>query len=277
MSRVIVLTDLHITQEANTHGPDPDARLRAAIDHINTYQASADLVIVTGDLTDKGDAASYAKLADHLSHLALPYALMVGNHDHRAPFQEAFPQAPADPNGFVQQVIDLPEARLILLDTLNGPPYSYPFSHIGVLCEDRMAWLDDRLRETDLPCILFMHHPPHETGFVAMDAIKLMNGPAFYDRILAHNNVAHIVAGHVHRTISGGHRGIPFTIFKSLVGQMPMLFDLMDFTMETDEPAAYGILMISPAGVVAHTEDFGLTDLDAIRDAALQSASSQPK
>lgn len=277
MSRVVVLTDLHITTTPDPAKPDPNARLLAAIDHINRYQGDADLVVLTGDLTDKGDPASYAMLAKHLSQLALPYALMVGNHDHRETFLSTIPDTPTDANGHIQQVIDLPEARLICLDTLNGPPYSYPFSHLGVLCADRLAWLDAQLSGTDKPCILFMHHPPHKVGFVAMDSIMLMDGVAFYDQILSHGNVAHMVCGHVHRTISGSHRGIPFSIFKSLVGQMPMLFDLMDFHVEAYEPPAYGLLHLSDDSILVHTEDFGLTDLDAVRAASAQTTSSQLK
>ena len=265
MSRIAVLTDLHITVTPDPHGPDADARLRAAIDHLNRDPHGADRVIITGDLTDKGDRASYDKLREHLSHLRLPHTLMLGNHDHREPFRAAFPEAPVTAEGHVQQIIDLPDARLILLDTLNGPPYSYPYSHTGMLCAARLAWLDAAL-ETDRPCIVFMHHPAHDVGFAAMDALKLLKGEVFYD--LVAGRVAHIVCGHVHRTISGSHRGIPFSIFKSTVGQMPMLFDLLDFHMQTPEPPAYGLLLIGPHGVIAHTEDFGLSDLDAIRAAS---------
>lgn len=268
MSRVIVLTDLHITMTPDAHRPDADAGLARAIRHINAEQAEADLLILTGDLTDKGDAASYAKLARHLESAALPAVLMLGNHDNRKAFVSVFPDAPVCETGHVQRVIDLPEARLICLDTLNGPPYDYPASHSGRLCEARLDWMEGQLSGTALPCILFMHHPPHDTGFTAMDTIKLLDGPAFYDRLAAHDNVAHIICGHVHRTISGSHRGIPFSVFKSPVGQMPMLFDVMDFHVETPEPPAYGIVDIHPDGITVHTEDFGLTDLGAMHTAS---------
>lgn len=258
MSRIAVLTDLHITVAPDPARPDADARLRAAIHHLNTDPHGAERVIITGDLTDKGDRPSFDRLRDHLTALRLPYALMLGNHDHREPFLAAFPDAPVTASGHVQQIVDLPDARLILLDTLNGPPYVYPYSHTGMLCAARLAWLDAAL-DTSRRCILFMHHPAHDTGFAAMDSIKLLNGSAFYDRI--EGRVGHIVCGHVHRTISGSHRGIPFSIFKSNVGQMPMMFETMDFHMETPEPPAYGLLMITPDSVVAHTEDYGLTDL----------------
>ena len=47
-----------------------------------------------------------------------------------------------------------------------------------------------------------------------------------------------------------------------------MLFDVMDFKMETPEPPAYGLIDIGPNAVVVHTEDFGLSDLDGIRQRA---------
>ena len=37
--------------------------------------------------------------------------------------------------------------RVVLLDTLFAPPYDYPNSHAGLLCDKRMQWLD-RQQET---------------------------------------------------------------------------------------------------------------------------------
>ena len=259
--KIIVLTDLHFGQAAA--GDRPAQRLTRAFEHIARWNADADLIVLTGDLTHEGAPADYAALKTVLGHAPAPVQLMIGNHDHRANFLQAFPETPVTPAGHVQSTRDTPHTRLIFLDTLQAPPYSYPFSHTGVLCTDRLAWLNAELAKG--PAILFMHHPPHDTGFVAMDAIKLGNGTAFYDLIERHGTVRHIVAGHVHRTISGSHRGVPFTVFKSLVGQMPMLFDRMDFHMECNEPAAYGILTLGPDGLIAHTEDFELTDLATVK------------
>lgn len=259
--KIIILTDLHFGQKAA--GDLPRQRLTRAFEHIARWNPDTELIVLTGDLTHEGHPEDYATLRDVLAKAHAPVQLMIGNHDHRASFLDAFPDTLVTTSGHVQSAKETPTTRLIFLDTLQAPPYSYPFSHIGVLCEERLAWLDAELAKG--PCVLFMHHPPHDTGFKAMDAIKLGNGPALYDLIERHGTVRHIIAGHVHRTISGSHRGVPFTIFKSLVGQMPMLFDRMDFHMECDEPAAYGILTISAEGVIAHTEDFELTDLAAIK------------
>ena len=109
-----------------------------------------------------------------------------------------------------------------------------------------------------------MHHPPHDTGFHGMDTIKLKNGDAFYDAVRKADNVAHIVCGHVHRTIFGNHHGISYSVFKSPMMQMPMIFDLEDFHVDVDEPPACGLIHILPDGIQVHTEDYGLSDLDAL-------------
>ena len=270
MPKIVVLTDIHIRPDQVPGKPDPDLQLRKGIDHINRFNGDADLVVFCGDLADEGDVGSYEILRETLKTLTVPHRLLLGNHDNRENFLSVFSDVELDPAGFVQQVFDFPDIRLIFLDTLFAPPYKYPLSHAGFLCEQRLAWLDEQLGLAEgKACVIFMHHPPHETGFVAMDTIKLNNEEAFYEVVLRNGNVKHVVCGHVHRTISGSHRGIPFSVFKSPVGQMPMLFDVMDFHMETNEPAAYGIISISYDSVLVQTEDYELTDLDALR-ASLQ-------
>jgi 3',5'-cyclic AMP phosphodiesterase CpdA len=181
---------------------DPDVQLQKGIAHVNEFNADADLVVFCGDLTHTGDEASYEMLRKRLEDLDIPYKLMMGNHDIRENFVSVFGDAQLDKNGFLQQVVDGPCVKLILLDTLNGPPYNYPYSHQGLLCEERLSWLDEELKQSgDKPCIIFMHHPAHKTGFVAMDTIRLMDGERFYEVVKRNGNVRHIVCGHVHRTI----------------------------------------------------------------------------
>jgi len=264
--KIVVFTDLHYRTDGADLLVDPDASLAAGIEHVNKHQQDADLVVFTGDIAHTGEEQSYLDFKSRIASLTPPHALMIGNHDKREVFQQVFPEAPKDENGFVQQIIDHDDCRLILLDTLNAPPYDYPNFHFGNLCEHRLEWLRQALSSAgEKRCIIFMHHPPHETGFVSMDMIRLQNGTEFYEIVKAAGNVAHIVAGHVHRTISGSHEGIPFSIFKSTTTQMPMLFDVMDFHLETPEPPAYGIIDVRPQSVLVHTEDYGLSDLDDLR------------
>lgn len=270
MTKLIIFTDLHMLPEGGRIiGLDPHARLAAGIDHVNRHHGDAARVIVTGDLAHRGDAESYARLARLLAGFDMPVSLLIGNHDSRAAFRAAFPGAPVDADGFVQQAIDLPEGRLLLLDTVNDPAGPNADPHAGHLCARRLAWLDARLAEAaGRPCHIFMHHPPVATGFPGMDRIRLADEAAFYALLHRHGAVRHLFAGHVHRTIGGVCRGIPFSIFKSPVHQQPMLLDIDDPTLSVDEPAAYGIVLLGADGVVVHTEDYEIARRDAGSDGA---------
>lgn len=262
MTGIIVFSDPHMVPAGATiAGIDPAARLAAGIAHVNEWHGDAERVVVLGDLVHGGDPASYARIAELLAGLIPPVSVVPGNHDDRAALRAAFPDAPVDEHGFLQQVIEMPDARLLLLDTLHPGPGEAGDTHGGRLCERRMTWLEARLAEAHAagrPVLILMHHPPHRTGFANMDAIMLANGPAFHDLLARYPVVRHITCGHVHRSISGSHRGIAFTIFKSTAHQQPGIFDDDDSSLSVDEPAAYGLLQPRPDGVIAHSEDFEL-------------------
>ncbi|HVJ34731.1 MAG TPA: phosphodiesterase [Terriglobia bacterium] len=269
MTKLIVFTDLHMLPEGGRIiGLDPYERLQNGVRHVNRHHPDAARVICTGDLTHKGDAVSYARLREVLSELKMPYSLLLGNHDARDTFRTGFADIPVDEAGYVQSMIDLPEGRLLLLDTLIEPPHDFPYAS-GYLCVDRLNWLDRQLTEAaGRPCYLFMHHPPHDVGFPGMDEIKLVNDTAFYELLHRHGNVRHIFAGHIHRTIGGSWRGIPFSIFKSPVHQQPMILNIADSSLSVAEPAAYGIILLRADGALVHTEDYEISDVEAGTDEA---------
>lgn len=266
MTKIIVLTDLHMVPEGGRIiGLDPYTRLQKGIQHINRHHPDADCVIITGDLTHKGDLESYTRLKALLTPLVCPYYLLIGNHDRRENFIEVFPNQGMDENGFIQSAITCQQGVLLLLDTLYAPPYEFPKSYSGLLCEKRMAWLKNQLEQAKVQqqdCFIFMHHPPHATGFVGMDAIALSNAKEFYNLVLQYPQVKHITAGHVHRTISGNHKGISYSVFKSTCHQQPLIFNADDTSLSVDEPAAYGLIMLSPDEVQVHTEDFEISGVN---------------
>jgi 3',5'-cyclic-AMP phosphodiesterase len=262
MTKIIIFTDLHLVPEGGRIiGLDPYARLLNGIRHVNRFHADAAQVVLMGDLAHCGDQPSYLRLRQILDQLEPPQLLMIGNHDHRPTFQEAFPEAIRDDNGFVQGVVDIDSRyRLVFLDTVNQPLRHSLSEHAGHLCRKRLGWLADRMRTAGhRSVVIFMHHPPHATGFVGMDALRLGNEAEFYRLLATAGNVRHIFAGHVHRTISGSCRGIPFSVFKSPVHQQPMTFDLPDSSLSVDEPAAYGIVFLRRNSILVHTEDYEIS------------------
>ena len=76
----------------------------------------------------------------------------------------------------------------------------------------------------------------------------------------------HIVAGHVHRTISGMWEGVPYTIFKSPCHQQPLDFSIANSSLAVDEPGAYGLLLFDGENLVIHSEDFAIAKRDSNPD-----------
>lgn len=253
--KILVLTDLHLRGVGETIiGLDPIARLKDALDAALGEHPDAKVLILMGDLTHSGRAAEYEILRDMLRDCPIPVTYMIGNHDLRGPFRAAFPDVPVTPLGHVQQIIDLPDHRIITLDTHQADAVP---THSGLLCAHRLAWLDAALAGADgrLP-LVFAHHPPHAVGLPGMDEIALVNGADLLDRLARAN--AHLFCGHVHRTISGQADGVPFTMFKSTCHQAPLDLLAVDSTLSNAEPAAYGLLLLHKGGVIAHSEDIGL-------------------
>lgn len=258
MQKLLVFTDVHLVPPGGTIiGLDPAERFQQALDHALTTHPDAARVVITGDLAHHGDPVEYSLLRDMLKALPLPVSLLIGNHDNRTAFRAAFPDTPVSDGGFVQSYLDLDQHRLVFLDTVDDMA---EIEHSGLLCAQRLAWLDRVLTEArDRKVILFMHHPPITTGFAGMDRIGLRNRAELAALLQRHSNLCQIVAGHVHRTISGAAAGIPTAIFKSPCHQMPMALSNDDEHLSVDEPGAYGLLLLNGADVIVHTEDFGLS------------------
>ena len=176
---------------------DTAGYLERAVAHIMHLDPRPDIVIATGDLVDGGKPEEYGLLRDLLAPLAMPVYLIPGNHDARDALRAAFPDHAYLPrDGYLQYAVDGHPVRLIALDTLvDGKPY-------GELCDRRLAWLEARLGEDDRPALLFMHHPPFDTGIESFDGAKLnFGGERFADIVRRHPNVERVVCGHVHRPI----------------------------------------------------------------------------
>jgi len=261
MIKLLVMTDLHITAPNETIiGLDTHARFCAARDRALHDHPDAAALILMGDLCHHGAPETYARLAQALAHVEIPIIPMIGNHDRRDAFQATFSDAPRTSDGHVQSHHTFEDHHVITLDTLDGPPYAKGH-HSGWLCDARLAWLDAALAKTKgAQTLVFAHHPPFDTGIVGMDLIKLRNGPALLDRLAAHGR-CHLVCGHIHRTISGSTRGVPWTMFKSTGHQAPLDLITPDSTLSIDEPAAFGVVLLMPDSVVAHSEDVGFSQV----------------
>lgn len=172
--------------------------LERAVAHVNRLTPRPDMVVATGDLVDHGEPGEYARLRSLLDALESPYYLVPGNHDDRSALAGAFPHHGYLPReGFVQYAVEAGPLRLVMIDTL------VPGASGGRLCAERLGWLDACLGEQPgRPCIVFMHHPPFQTGMAAMDAMGLEGADELAAVIRRHPHVERIACGHLHRAIT---------------------------------------------------------------------------
>ena len=181
--------ELRFVHFTDTHIVGPGVRLREVdtcrslervVDAVNGLNPRPAFVIVGGDLvspdissdsieghrdaTDAEYEASYAVLRSILERLAVPFHMLMGNHDHRRPFRRVMlsEQAPDDePHRYV---VDMDGYRICALDSLD------PGKKPGVLGASQLAWLRDRLREAaDRDVVIAVHHHAVPIGLERLD------------------------------------------------------------------------------------------------------------
>lgn len=252
--KIIHVTDPHVRPPGqHIYGVDSGARLEAVIADINERHGDADLVAITGDLTHHGEPDAYARVADLLRALRVPYRLMLGNHDRRPAFRAAFPDHPVDGNGFVQCCIDAPGriGRLLFLDTHEAGRIG------GHLCDARLAWLQARLAEArDRPVVIFQHHPPLPVSAPHFDNICMATPEPYLAALRAHpGGVRHIFLGHIHVPLTGVFPGgLPFTAGRGCSHQMVLDFRNPDAPWAAGA-ANYNIVLLGDDELYIHNFD----------------------
>lgn len=263
MTKLLALTDIHMKQEGQTIvGVDPYENFKRALNHALTRHPDAERVILMGDLANSGTIEEYNRVAEVLADCEKPITLMCGNHDQRDNLTSVFPWAKKDENGFVQDVFVFGQTRVLTTDTQFGPPF-VSYAHFGQYCDKRFAWLTDQLAEAKKEgqtVALFAHHPPFKVGFPGMDQIRMRDDKRMAQTLAEMNVLVHFLCGHVHRTISGSWHGHGFTVFKSTCHQMPLALEDPDLSLSTAEPGAYGVILLTDDGIIAHSEDFDLAE-----------------
>jgi 3',5'-cyclic AMP phosphodiesterase CpdA len=244
---VAQLTDPHIG--ADWGGKDPAPRLAAAVRA--AAELSPDAVIVSGDLVEHGGAEEYATALELLSSFRAPVHVLPGNHDTRAGLRDAFGLEGAGEEP-VQYAVDLGERlRLVVLDSLC------PGAAAGSLDGERLAWLDAALGEAPLvPTIVATHHPPLLTGVPAMDEMGLPAADrAALGAVLArHDQVRRVVAGHMHRTITGALGGRTVLTAPSTYIDLRLDFGA-DELRHSPEPPGFAVHVLADGELTSHVCD----------------------
>ncbi|MEX3957920.1 phosphodiesterase [Trinickia sp. EG282A] len=240
------ISDLHIKRPGALayRRVDTAAALARCIARLNALEPRPDAVVITGDLVDYGTAEEYQHLRGLLAPLAIPYYLLVGNHDDRGALRDAFGEQPWLHSGeaFVQYSVDVGPLRLVALDS------QVPRASAGALCETRLAWLSAELEKArGMPVVIALHHPPFVSGIGHMDRQRLdaASSEQLATIVRQHPNVERVICGHVHRPM--------FTRFGGTVASaVPAPAHQVALDLREDGPSAF---RLEPPAFALHRYD----------------------
>jgi 3',5'-cyclic AMP phosphodiesterase CpdA len=244
---ILQITDCHIGSDWIEAAPLDT--LRRVVAAVRALPDRPQVALITGDITNDGDPADYERVAAVLAELELPLFAIPGNHDGRAGLRHVF-ALPGEGDEPIQYAVDLDGLRVLMLDTQRPGEVS------GELGPERLAWLARELSASaGTPTLLAMHHPPIDTGIAGMDAIGLPVADRAALRSLLEESpqVVGIVAGHVHRAITGSLAGRPVVTVPSSYAQLVLDFERTDLPMGA-APPAFALHLLVDGRLVSHVE-----------------------
>lgn len=218
LTLLIQITDTHILPAGEVlYGViDTATHLRETIKSINHMQPRPDLVLITGDLVERGDKDSYQHLIELLNSLDIPVYVVPGNHDDPQVMVESFANTtyfPTSDDTF-QYVVEGFAFRILALNShcegTELPGYN----------DQRLSWLDKQLGISSKPALIAIHHPPMTTGIELID----MGGTEWFQGIKSilakYNQVKLVICGHCHTDLCGRIGQVPVYMAPAISHQL---------------------------------------------------------
>ncbi len=188
MKKILQITDTHLDEKPTTHGYDAYGKLSLVLQQ-TLEKENFDLIIFSGDISDKGNLKAYQWLAQKTKDFSDKIVWMAGNHD--------------DVHN-MEQVFDFPFRVNLEKNKLN---YQLNLADTNILCLDtsektlsnfQINWL---IESTDENTITFIHHPTLLCGSPFMDnSHQLQNWQILREKLLAiPEKTFRFFCGHYHQ------------------------------------------------------------------------------
>ncbi len=212
------ISDTHLPAERSPlygSGTDADSNLSLMLDRLVASGLKPDALLMTGDLTDRGDVSAYRRLRALVEPAAAALECEIvwaaGNHDDRAAMRAELldgSDAAAD-DAPITEVRWFGDMRVIVLDS------TVPGAHWGELDDAQLSWLASELSvAAPAGTLLLIHHPPLPTVLDLAVTVELRDQPRLA-AVLAGSDVRGILSGHVHHPSFGTFVGIPVAVASS--------------------------------------------------------------
>ena len=252
MSNVVTfvhLTDLHIGEPGVPDDhlySDTTANLRAILADVKRMDPAPAFVVASGDLTNRGDAASYRHLEAVIAEaeLTMPVLFALGNHDKREGFYAAVLGRTEDLTAPYDHDQVIAGVHVIVLDS------SIPGKVGGGFEAGQLDWLKSRLEaHAELPKLLVMHHAPaldEDNPELEWESLTIADTRALRGLVEGHKVIG-IVSGHIHFDRVSNWYGIPLVVG---IGQHAAT-DVLDMprALRMVEGASFAIGTLRPSGL----------------------------
>lgn len=236
--KLVQLSDCHVSSDpaADYRGLNAGGMLKSLLPAMRRFQP--DILLLTGDVSEDGSPASYARVSALLDSVGAPVLALPGNHDDPAVMKRYFPKGPWNGPLFHSAR----NWQLILLDS------TAPGEISGVFPEDRLERLAAGLRRCKSGHLLLaLHHQPIEVGSPWIDKYALQEAGPLRDVIENDPRTRCVVWGHVHQDFVSERQGVqwmgaPSSVANGLPGRQK-------FTLDTGGPACRWLKLDRGGGV----------------------------
>lgn len=223
--RIAQLSDTHFLEDGaphqGGHAYNTDEAFDAVLGHLGDH-THLDMIVVTGDVADHGEAEQYRKAAAAFSRLQVPVNACPGNHD----FDAAFMAGVGRPGVSTSRVVEAGNWAFLFVDSCAGlmqvneaglhidPPGEERLHNNGLLGDREAAWVRHMCEATTAEHVfVWLHHPPDVPVPMAYDA----DYAAEWARLLpALPSVRGMGAGHTHIPAEYQIGGLPVFVSPSL-------------------------------------------------------------
>lgn len=237
---VVQITDPHLfaTADGRLLGMNTRDSLEKVIDKVLLEQPHIDLLLITGDLTQDGSAASYQAFKAMSARIpAGKTRWFAGNHDEPLVMEEV-----AQGTDLLDPVVDIGAWRIILLN--SAVPGSVP----GRLAPTELELLERSLKEApERHHLICLHHHPISIDCQWMEPIGLRNADALFAIIDRYPQTKALLWGHIHQEIDQPLGDLRLLATPSTCIQFKPRSD--DFALD-DLPPGYRWLRLQPGGTL---------------------------
>ena len=226
----VQLTDFHLFTDPDRHllGVKTEASFATVLAAVAALDPRPEFLLLTGDLTQDGSAAGYARLKHYLGQVGIPSYWLAGNHDRIPAMTDQLQGNGIRPDKHFTQG----QWSFVLLNSHR------PGQDSGHLDDQDFDNLRQILIETEAAghyLVITLHHPPFEVGSDWLDGSALQEREQFFELLAPYRHVRLVLCGHIHQDFQIHHNGVTYLSCPSTCIQFKPLSD--DFALDEIPPA----------------------------------------